>query len=76
MIKQCTVDYCDRKSAGLGLCDKHYKRYKKHGDPLASYSKSSKPFYTNFISTRKDDIEVLRENFSDLYEARDRKICV
>lgn len=30
----CTVDGCDRDHAAQGMCLMHYKRWKKHGDPL------------------------------------------
>jgi hypothetical protein len=28
---------------GLGLCDRHYQRFKKHGDPLAVKTNQHKP---------------------------------
>jgi hypothetical protein len=31
----CTVDGCESDHYGLGLCERHYKAQKKHGDPLA-----------------------------------------
>lgn len=30
----CKVDGCDRKVKGHGYCDKHYQRFKRHGNPL------------------------------------------
>jgi hypothetical protein len=30
----CTVDGCSSVCFGHGYCNKHYKRWKKHGDPL------------------------------------------
>ena len=30
----CKVEGCDSLVKGLGYCNKHYKRYKKYGDPL------------------------------------------
>jgi hypothetical protein len=32
--KPCSVAGCGRKSVGKGFCNKHYERWKKHGDPL------------------------------------------
>lgn len=29
----CTVDGCDRETVARGWCDKHYKRWRIHGDP-------------------------------------------
>ena len=36
MIKYCTIYLCDTKVFGHGLCNKHYKRWKRNGDPLIS----------------------------------------
>jgi hypothetical protein len=30
----CSVADCELKAKGRGLCNKHYQRWKKHGDPL------------------------------------------
>ena len=32
--KVCSVEQCDKKVMCKGLCNKHYKRLKRHGDPL------------------------------------------
>lgn len=29
-----TCRVCGKPQKGLGLCEKHYQRFKKHGDPL------------------------------------------
>jgi len=29
----CSYDECDRRVIGRGLCDMHWKRWKRHGDP-------------------------------------------
>ncbi len=29
----CTVESCDRQHFGHGLCNTHYRRWRKHGDP-------------------------------------------
>jgi hypothetical protein len=34
----CTIDGCDRVVNGHGLCDKHYQRWAKYGDPLGGKS--------------------------------------
>lgn len=31
----CTVDGCQKPSLSRGLCNGHYKKHKKYGDPLA-----------------------------------------
>lgn len=34
MAGPCLVDECAHGSVGHGYCNKHYKRYRAHGDPL------------------------------------------
>jgi hypothetical protein len=34
MAKMCSVSQCAEKHKGLGFCDKHLRRFKRHGDPL------------------------------------------
>ena len=29
----CTAENCDRKAHALNLCEKHYRRFQRHGDP-------------------------------------------
>lgn len=31
----CSIDGCERATVGRGWCTAHYKRWKRHGDPLA-----------------------------------------
>ena len=33
-MRVCEVDNCNAKHEAKGYCNKHYKRYKTHGDPL------------------------------------------
>jgi hypothetical protein len=32
-MRTCTMGGCDNKYDALGYCSKHYRRFKKHGDP-------------------------------------------
>lgn len=34
MEKQCSIEGCTKKGAYKGMCEKHYLRWKNHGDPL------------------------------------------
>lgn len=50
----CSVDLCNRPVAGFGLCDMHYRRYKKHGDcnkVLRGASLSQHYFWERVIKT-------------------------
>ena len=31
--KTCSIEGCDTKAQRRGMCDKHYRRWKKHGNP-------------------------------------------
>lgn len=31
----CSIDGCNGKVVGFGYCERHYRRFKNHGDPLA-----------------------------------------
>ncbi len=33
-MKTCSIENCKEKHYGLGFCQKHYMRFKRHGDPL------------------------------------------
>lgn len=43
MRKPCKIDGCDRPSAGRGWCQKHWARWRKHGDPMVVKPKT-RPF--------------------------------
>jgi len=38
-MKVCSIDGCDKKHYGHGYCNKHYQKWKIHGDPLADKTK-------------------------------------
>lgn len=35
MQRNCSVDGCDQEHDAKGFCSVHYRRFKRHGDPLA-----------------------------------------
>jgi hypothetical protein len=37
IIKQCKVDNCSSTNFGHGYCNKHYKKWRKYGDPLGKH---------------------------------------
>lgn len=46
MIKKCSIDGCEKKSIGRGLCSKHYQRFMFHGStdkPLGSIKYNNYP---------------------------------
>lgn len=43
MRKPCKIDGCDNPSAGRGWCQKHWTRWRKHGDPMMVKPKA-RPF--------------------------------
>lgn len=40
MVIECSVDDCRSGKVALGMCDKHYRRFRKYGDPNKTLSKS------------------------------------
>ena len=34
-MKECKIDGCNKKYKGLGYCQMHYDRFKRHGNPLS-----------------------------------------
>ena len=44
--KVCSIQGCEGKHKGHGLCDKHYQRMKRWGDPLATKVNQHMPLRT------------------------------
>lgn len=44
-MKICKVEGCENKHTGLGYCVKHYKKFKKYGDPLFFINKTDHEKY-------------------------------
>lgn len=78
---KCDVDNCDNFARVKGWCDKHYGRYRRNGDPLTCYRRPRKSEHISLDNIMKnkgtyskaDDAEILRENFSDLYNYYDQE---
>lgn len=45
----CKVDGCDKPGRARGLCDAHYWRWRKHGDPLGGRTPEGEP--ARFLET-------------------------
>lgn len=46
--KTCSIENCEKPSRTRGWCEKHYARYKRHGDPLYSvYNNPARVFREN-----------------------------
>ena len=43
-MRKCSIENCNRKHHSKDYCKMHYKRYKKHGDPLI-VKRNSHGFY-------------------------------
>lgn len=79
----CSVDGCEGFARIKGWCDKHYGRYRRNGDPLTCYRRPRQSSYVTVDNILKskgnysklDDEEVLRENFSDIYNRYDEEAC-
>ena len=39
----CSVEGCEKIAVARGMCDMHYRRWRKHGDPLVGARRSIKP---------------------------------
>lgn len=40
-MRKCSIEGCDRKHEGYGYCQKHYRRFKKYGDPLGGQTREN-----------------------------------
>lgn len=47
-MKICSIEDCKDKHFGIGFCNKHYKRFKKYGNPLLGHR------FRNFYSSIED----------------------
>lgn len=71
--QKCSIEGCDRiidKYGGFSLCSKHYQRYKKYGDPKASYLK-------NLVGNDLEEkIRHSKESIKGWYEAWEGQVYV
>ena len=43
MLSKCSVEECDSEATSKGMCQKHYTRFRKHGDPSIVLIRGSLP---------------------------------
>jgi len=56
MGRLCKIDGCDKNKYSLEMCAAHYKRFKRHGDPLKGGTFSGEPIsYLNNALLQKTD---------------------
>lgn len=51
-MKMCSIDGCSRQHVARGFCKAHYKRLKRHGDPLSGRTPAGD--CTRFLQDNKD----------------------
>lgn len=54
---QCKIEGCDSPSDALGMCNKHYLRFRKYGDPLGGKQNHAPPAvrFWRKVDKRTDD---------------------
>lgn len=62
---KCSVDLCEKKSVSKNFCDKHYRRFKKYGDP--NYTKIYKK---NKCAANNCERKSLSKGFCDKHYRR------
>ena len=70
-ISRCEIDKCKNKHFGKGLCEKHYTRKRRHGNPLyispRKYTKKdeAKEFFYNQIQRETKDCIIWKYDVSN-----------
>jgi hypothetical protein len=72
----CTIEDCNTSVKGFGWCDKHYKRWRRHGDPLKTKRLLPGEAATNTVirryrynaERRNLNISLSREDFIELFQ--------
>lgn len=54
---KCSVETCQKAATKKGLCDAHYMRFKRHGDPLKGRVNDGVPlaFFLKIMATDSDE---------------------
>lgn len=78
-MKTCSVENCKNKHSGLGYCKKHYKRFKRYGDPLlvkkvVGEERSNHPLYRTYKGIKDRCLNPKGQCYKD-YGGRGITIC-
>jgi len=67
--RKCEVDNCNAKHYGRGYCSKHFRRFKRHGNPLIVLPKSIKPTNKIEVSMQQHfESKFVREDINKCWE--------
>jgi hypothetical protein len=55
-IRYCSIDGCGRRCEGRGYCLRHYKRWRRHGNPVAGQASrvEIRTFFESLLSNESD----------------------
>lgn len=71
-IRRCSVTSCDRPQVGQGLCDLHYRRMKRHGNPDHTRPKdwglrAAHPLYGYWSQVRRNGMPLCEAWHTDFW---------
>lgn len=67
MLRTCSIEGCATKHYAMGWCNKHWSRWRKHGDPLLGART------VRLCSIEGCDRKHLRNGFCNMHDFRNRK---
>lgn len=66
--RECTIDGCDKSVLALGYCNKHYLRWRRHGDPLGGGTEYGKPYEFALMAAKYESDDCLQWPYAtDIY---------
>lgn len=80
--RTCSVTACENSACARGFCDKHYRRFRKHGDPLKLESPEERRLKSqaaarNFMTRRTDEerADASRKRVATMKRKRATVLC-
>jgi hypothetical protein len=72
-LKKCSLDDCDRPVIAQNMCDKHYRRWKRHGDTKQTRqkgwgSKEKHPLYQTWSWKKRTAISGFADEWKDFWQ--------